>query len=99
MSNDTTPAAHPEYTASACAWLDADGAVRSRKGIVVQCPTVDHAHTTEATVRANITQDPEVGLAWVVTACGPDGFTAMEAAYKSATGLAELLSVYAAGQE
>lgn len=98
-TTDTTPAGHPEYTASACAWLDADGAVQARRGIIAQCPTVDHEHTDELNLKAELTEDPEVGLAWVVTAYGANGINAMEAAYTGATGLAELLSVYGAGRE
>lgn len=89
---DATREAHPEYTAGACSFL-LDGAVQVRRGIIVQCPTVDHDHPTGkgVEIKAKTVLDPEVGLSWVVTAYGPEGITAMEAAYQTAQGLGELL--------
>jgi hypothetical protein len=90
MSQQPTPAAHPEYTASALSWVS-DGAVQLRRSIIVQCPTVDHTHTDKLTVKAETVEDPEVGLAWMVKAEGPNGMNAMEAAYLMAKSLAPLL--------
>lgn len=87
----TTTAGHPEYTASALAWRASDGTVTSRRALIVQCPTVDHEHTTQTEVNAKLEVDPEVGQAWVVTAHGPNGMNAMEAAHTAATALASLL--------
>lgn len=97
-ATDATRAAHPEYTAGAMAFL-LDGKPQARRGIIVQCPTVDHDHTEELGIKAVMTEDPEVGLAWVVTANAKDGITAMEAAYTAAEGLAMvlLLSPFQAG--
>lgn len=95
---DTARTAHPEYTAGAMAFL-LEGQPQARRGIIVQCPTVDHEHTAELNIKAVMTEDPEVGLAWIVTANAKDGITAMEAAYTAAQGLAAvlLLSPFQAG--
>lgn len=90
--NTTAAAAHPEYTASATAWLDESGDVQGRRGIIVQCPTVDHEHTDRLELRSVLHEDPEVGLAWVVTAHGPRAIDAMDAALQAARALAALLS-------
>jgi len=89
---DAARESHPEYTAGAVSFL-LNGEVQIRRGIIVQCPTVDHHHTTGkgVEVKAKTVLDPEVGLSWVVTAYGPEGITAMEAAYQSAQALGELL--------
>lgn len=87
----TTTTGHPEYTASALAWRASDGTVTTRRALIVQCPTVDHEHTDRTEVRAVLEVDPEVGQAWVVTAHGPNGMTAMDAAHTAATGLGALL--------
>jgi len=90
MSQQPIPAAHPEYTASALSWVG-DGTVQLRRAIIVQCPTVDHTHTDKLVIKGETVQDPEVGLAWMVTAHGPNGMDAMEAAYLMAKALAPLL--------
>lgn len=87
---DATRAPHPEYTAGACAFV-LDGEVQVRRGIIVQCPTVDHQHTEELHLKAEVVEDPEVGLSWVVTAHGPNAITAMEAACQGAEGLGAIL--------
>lgn len=87
---DASRTGHPEYTAGAMAFL-LDGKPQARRGIIVQCPTVDHEHTPGLTMKAEVTEDPEVGTAWIVTAHADNGITAMDAAYKTAQGLAEVL--------
>lgn len=89
---DATRTAHPEYTAGATAWLDDDGDVQARRGLIVQCPTVDHEHTRELHLVSKLVQDPEVGLAWVVTASDANGMKAMDAAMEAARALAVLLA-------
>ena len=81
---------HPEYTAGACSFI-LNGEVQVRRGIMVQCPTVDHEHTDKLHIKAEVAEDPEVGLSWVVTAHGANGFHAMEAAYQTAEGLGAIL--------
>jgi hypothetical protein len=98
MNTTDTTAGHPEYTASATAWLDRDGDVQARRGIIVQCPTVDHEHTDRLELRSVLHEDPEVGLAWVVTAHGPRAIDAMEAALQAASALAVLLTDPAFGR-
>lgn len=87
---DTARTPHPEYTAGACSFL-LDGKVQVRRGIIVQCPTVDHEHTDKLAIKAEVNEDPEVGLSWVVTAHGDNGLRAMEAAYQVAEGLGAIL--------
>jgi hypothetical protein len=87
---DATRTGHPEYTAGACSFI-LDGEVQVRRGIIVQCPTVDHEHTQELHLKAEVVEDPEVGLSWVVTAHGANGTHAMEAAYQGAEGLGAIL--------
>lgn len=91
MSHHTPRAdAHAEYSSTALSFV-MNGAVQLRRGIIVQCPTVDHEHTDKLTVSAKTVQDPEVGLAWMVTAHGPEGIAAMEVAYRMAQALAPIL--------
>lgn len=86
----TTSGEHPEYTATALAWIG-DGAVQLRRAIIVQCPVTAHEHTDKLILKAETVEDPEVGLAWMVTAFGPNGMDGMEAAYTVARELAPLL--------